>query len=157
MSIARVRLVVAAAAFVGWLGWLGYLAASKTNPTVVSHSQVMAATRFVVAEVTIDTQSGLPQRQVNVLEDLRPVGAPLEGTIVVENIRNGRIAGAKEFRERTKYLLPLTPSSSGAYSLTMQPRSPGQEVIKEDKLQPWAYLWDDPEVQRQFEALVSKR
>src|SRR4051794_18571991 len=155
MSVARVRLLVTAIAFVGWLGWLGYLAAGKTNPVVVSHSQVMASSRFVVAEVTLDAQSGLPERRVQVVES--PPGTPLAETIVVENIRNGRVAGAKEFQEKTKYLLPLTQSSSGGYLLTMQPRSPGQEVIKDDVLRPWAYLWDDPVVRKQFEALVSKR
>jgi hypothetical protein len=111
----------------------------------------------VVAEVTIDAQSGLPERRVKVLNDLRPAGPPLEETVVVENIRNGRVAGAKEFRADTKYLLPLSPSSSGAYLLTMQPRSPGQDVVDPVTLRPWAYLWDDPIVQKQFDTLVPKR
>ena len=156
MTAARARLVMAAVLFVGWLGWLGYLAATKTNPVVVSRSQMMAATRFVVAEVTINPQ-GFPNRTVTIVEDLRPTDAPLPRTITVENIEKGRVAGAKEFREGTRYLLPLSVSSSGSYALTVQPRSPGQEVVDPDKLRPWAYVWDDPEVRRQFGALVPER
>src|SRR5207253_3743429 len=132
------------------------LAATKTNPVVVSRSQVMVATRFVVAEVTINPQ-GFPNKAVTVVEDLRPVGAPLSRTIQVENIEKGRVAGAKGFREGTRYLLPLSVSSTGGYALTVQPRSPGQEVVDPDRLRPWAYPWDDPEVQRQFNALVPPR
>ena len=50
MSVARVRLIVAAVLFFGWLCWLGYLAFTKTTPVIVSRSQVMAANRFVVAD-----------------------------------------------------------------------------------------------------------
>ena len=156
MSVARVRLAVTAALFVGWLAWLGYLAATKTNPVVVSRSQMMAATRFVVAEVTIGPQ-GFPNKTVEVKEDLRPTNGPLAGGIQVENIGKGRVAGAKEFRPGTRYLLPLSVSGGGGFMLTVQPKSPGQEVVDADKLPPWAYVWDDPEVQRQFNTLVPKR
>jgi hypothetical protein len=150
------RLIIPALLFGGWLGWLAYLAATKTNPVVVSRSQIMAADRFVVAEVTLNSQ-GFPNKTVTVLDDLRPTGPPLSGTISVENIEKGRVAGAKEFREGTRYLLPLSVSGTGGYVLTVQPRSPGQEFVDPDKLRPWAYRWDDPEVQRQFNALVPKR
>ena len=75
MTVARARLLVAAALFFGWLCWLGYLAATKTNPVVVSRSQVMASTHFVLATVTIDQQTGQPSREVSVEEDLRPLGS----------------------------------------------------------------------------------
>ena len=41
MTVARVRLLLAAVLFFGWLGWLAYLAYFKTHPVVVSRSQVM--------------------------------------------------------------------------------------------------------------------
>ena len=63
-------------------------------------------------------------------------------------------SGGKEFRPDTEYLMPLTPTASG-FTLTPQPRSPGQQTIDEG-VRPWAYVWDAPGVQEQFEALVPK-
>jgi hypothetical protein len=156
MTRSRILMLVSGSLFVGWLCWLGYLAATKTNPVVVSRSQVMASTRFVVATVTIDPQSGQPERDVTVVDDLRPLGDSLKGQkIRVENIKNGRIAGGKGFDGKTQYLLPLSTTPSG-FELTPQPRSPGQEVMGEG-VRPWAYVWDAPGVQKQFDALVPKR
>jgi len=156
MRRSRIFLLVSGTLFVGWLCWLGYLAATKTNPVVVSRSQVMASTHFVLATITVDPQTGQPDRDVIVVEDLRPVGESLNGKkIRVENIKNGRVGGGKEFRQNTQYLFPLSTTTSG-YVLTPQPRSPGQEIILES-VRPWAYVWDAPGVQEQFEALVPKR
>jgi hypothetical protein len=156
MSRPRIVMFVSGALFVGWLCWLGYLAATKTNPIVVSRSQVMASTHFVIATVTVDQQSGQPDREVTVVDDLRPLGGSLKGQkIRVENIKSGRIAGGKAFDDKTQYLLPLSTTASG-YVLTPQPRSPGQEVMGEG-VRPWAYVWDAPGVQQQFEELVPNR
>jgi hypothetical protein len=156
MRRSRIFLFVSGGLFVTWLCWLGYLAATKTNPVIVSRSQVMASAHFVVATVTIDPQSGQPDREVAVVDDLRPSGESLKGKkIRVENIKNGRIGGGKEFRPDTEYLMPLSPTPSG-FILTPQPRSPGQEGIGEG-VRPWAYVWDAPGVREQFEALVPKR
>jgi hypothetical protein len=156
MRRSRIFLFVSGALFVGWLCWLGYLAATKTNPVVVSQSQVMASTHFVLATVTVDPQTGQPDREVAVVEDLRPQGDPLTGKkIRVDNIKSGRVGGGKDFREGVEYLLPLTPTASG-YLLTPQPKSPGQEMIPEG-VRPWAYVWDAPGVRDQFEALIPKR
>ena len=153
----RAFLVISAVAFVGWLGWLGYLATNKTNPVVVSRSQMMVATHFILADVKVDPETGQPQKDVTVVEDLRPVGAGLAGTIRVENIKLGRVGGAKDFRERGVYLLPLTAAGKDVYALTVQPRSPGQEFIDTDRVRPWAYFWNAPGVKEQFEALVPKK
>jgi len=153
MRRSRIFLFVSGGLFVAWLCWLGYLAATKTNPVVVSRSQVMASTHFVVATVNIDPQSGQPDRDVSVVDDLRPSGESLKGKkIRVENIKSGRIGGGKQFRPETEYLMPLTPTASG-FILTPQPKSPGQQII-DDSIRPWAYVWDAPGVREQFEALV---
>jgi hypothetical protein len=157
MRRSRIFVFVSGGLFVAWLCWLGYLAATKTNPVIVSRSQVMASTHFVVATVTIDPQSGQPDRDVTVVDDLRPVGESLKGKkIRVENIRNGRIGGARSFDEKTAYLMPLRATPSG-FMLTLQPPSPGQEHIDYQRVQPWVYVWDAPGVQQQFEALVPNR
>jgi hypothetical protein len=154
MKVARIRLIIAAVLFFGWLGWLAYLAWFKTNPIVVSHSQVMAATNFVVAEVTIDPETGEPRREVRVAEDLRPMGEKLAGELRVMNLKDARIAGGGKFQENTKYLVPLTRRSTGDFELTPPPRAPGGDS---GRLRPWAYRWDDAEVQRQFNELVPKK
>jgi hypothetical protein len=151
------RLIVPTALFVAWLCYLAYLAATQTNPVVVSRSQMMASTHFVVARVQVDPQTGVPNRDVTIVEDLRPAGVALVGEIKIENIRAGRIGGGKEFREDVAYFLPLTATGNGTYALTVQPRSPGQEAINYDSVRPWAYVWDAPGVKEQFEALVPKR
>jgi len=163
MRAARIRLAIAAVVFFGWLGWLGYLAANKTRPVVVSHSQIMAANRFVVAEVTLDPATGALDKTVQVVEDLRPIGPPLAGAIEVRNLDQAEIAGGdSRFRDRGKYLLPLSPDPSGrpnAFELTRPPgrayHPPGNERRSEPG-RPWAYVWDNVEVRRQFDALVPR-
>ncbi len=48
----RVRLLIAAALFVGWLGWLGFTALTKSRAPVVSRAQAAGASVPVVAELT---------------------------------------------------------------------------------------------------------
>jgi hypothetical protein len=149
------RLVVPLAFLIGWLCWLGYLAATKTDPVVVSRSQVMAANHFVLADVT-RTPDGQPNKQVTVVQDLRPVdqAIPAGATITVQNIKDARIAGGKDaFHDPGPYLLPLTTVSDGVYLLTPPPKAPGASQV----LRPWAYIWDAPGVQEQFDALVRGR
>jgi hypothetical protein len=150
----RVGLIVTAILFVGWLGFLAYLAATKTDPVIVSRSQVMAATHFVLAEVKVDPATGEPERQVTVVRDLRPHGAPIDAVVTVLNIKHARVAGpAGAFQGKGPYLLPLTRTSEG-YLLTPAPRAPGQEGAARSR--PWAYRWEAPGVQEQFESLVPK-
>jgi hypothetical protein len=152
------RLVIPLALLVGWLGWLGYLAATKTNAVVVSRSQVMAATHFVLANVALDPETGQPDRQVTVVQDLRPDGQPIAAgaTITVQNIKDARIAGGPDgFKDAGPYLLPLTATSEGVYVLTPPPRAPGAEGP--GRARPWAYVWSAPGVQEQLDALVPKR
>jgi len=157
MTGAKVRLAVAGLLFFGWLVYLGYLVLTKTNPVVVSRSQVMAATHFVLADVTVDPSTGHPNRTVTVVRDLRPVGTPITGTITVMNIKDARIAGAGDFTAGGPFLLPLTPlaSAKDTYELTPPPRSPGGDPTLRPR--PWAYRWDAPGVQRQFEELLAGR
>jgi hypothetical protein len=155
MKPGHIRLLLAGALLVAWLGWLGYLAATKTDPVVVSRSQVMAANHFVLADVTRNTD-GQPNKQVTVVQDLRPVGQPIPGgaTITVQNIKDARIAGGKDaFQDPGPYLLPLTAVSDGVYILTPPPKAPGANQL----LRPWAYLWSAAGVQEQFDALVPGR
>lgn len=156
MTVARVRLLVAAVVFVGWLGWLGYLAFTQTNPVVVSRSQVIAADRFIVGEVAIDPATGALNKNVTVVEDLKPNGAPLAGTIEVRNLEEAEVTGGdNRFHDKGRYLLMLTPLGDGkTFHLT---RPPGRSSRAPGGGRPWAYKWDNPDVRRQFEELVPKR
>lgn len=163
MSPARLRLLAAAVLFFGWLCWLGYLAATKTRPLVVSHSQVMAADRFVSAEVTLAPDTGIPNKTVTVVEDLRPVGAPLAGAIEVRNIELAEVTGGHtRFQDRGRYLLMLSPvpaAGDRAFELTRPPgrihKPAGAERVEPGR--PWAYVWDNDEVRRQFAELIGRR
>jgi hypothetical protein len=154
MKAARIRLVVAAILLFAWLGYLGYLVLYERHPVVVSRSQIMASTHFVLAEVRVGAD-GLPMPNVEVKEDLRPSGVPLSGTIKVRNIREARIGGGAEaFKDPGPYLLMLSKADDG-FELTPSPRSAGHE--RPGRPQPWAYRWDAKGVREQFEALVPKR
>jgi hypothetical protein len=148
----RLGLFVTGLLFLGWLIFLGVLAATQTNPVVVSRSQVMASTHFVLAEVKVDPATEEPNRLVTVVEDLSPHIDQLDPVIPVLNIKKARIAGGDGgFKNKTTYLLMLTRTQEG-FVLTPPPRAPGQEGAAH--LRPWAYVWDAPGVREQFESLV---
>lgn len=162
MSVARVRLLVAAVLFAGWLCWLGYLAFAKTTPVIVSHSQAMAASRFVVAEVSLDANGAL-NKNVRVVEELRPGATPLPDIIEVRNLEQAEVTGGDiRFMDRGRYLLMLSPvpgAGDKAFELTRPPgriyRVPGSNRVEPGR--PWAYKWDNPDVRRQFDQLVPQR
>lgn len=168
MTVARARLLVAAVLFFGWLCWLGYLAAYKTRPVVVSRSQAMAATRFVVGEVRIEPDTGALSKEVTVKQDLHPVGDPMPGTIRVTNLEQAEIAGGgTRFEDRKDYLLLLTPMPGGngaVFELTRPPgrvyrRPPSNDKQIEKRVEPgrpYAYRWDNEDVRRQVEELKPK-
>jgi len=151
------RLAIPLALLLAWLGWLGYLAATKTHPIVVSRSQVMASTHFVLATVGLDPE-GKPNKQVTVVQDLRPLGEPIPAgaTITVQNIKDARIAGGPDgFKDPGPYLLPMTAISPGVFLLTPPPVDPKADGAGRSR--PWAYVWSAAGVQEQFDALVPKR
>ena len=164
MTVARARLAVAAVVFFGWLGWLAFLASSKTHPVVVSRSQVMAATRYVVAKVQIEPDTGALSKQVSVVTDLHPQGDPLAGTIRVTNLEAAEVVGGgARFEDGQEYLLLLTPVAGGkgdAFELTRPPgrvyRPPPPNDKRVETGRPYAYRWDNEDVRRQFEALRPK-
>src|SRR5262249_12994236 len=151
MKWARLRLAIAAILLFGWLGYLGFLVVFERDPVVVSRSQAMASTQFVLAKVTVDPETGLPNKSVEVVDDLRPLGQSLkEKTITVWNIKDARVAGTKDgFRGPGPYLLMLTKNSTEGFDLTPPPRAPGSDAPIRPK--PWAYRWDAPGVKEQFE------
>ena len=158
MKKSRAFLVITALAFFGWLGWLGYLAFDKAKPAVVSRSQVLAATHFVVVKITLDRE-GWPTPDVQVVQDLRPKAAPLGGKIRVRNLKTGRMPGQSyppDWKPDVEYLLPLTRVSEDEFELTGQPPAPGEVREKREQAKPWVYPWASDDVRRQFDRLVPK-
>ena len=76
MSGARIRLIVAAALFLGWMVWLALAVADKGSVDPVSRAQLTEATILVTAEVT--SVDGKPASKVKVLKRLSATG-PAEG------------------------------------------------------------------------------
>lgn len=155
MKPARIRLAIATLLLVIWLSYLGFLVIYKRDPVVLSRSQLMASTQFVLADVSVDDATGLPNRSVTVKEDLRPLGPSLKDkTITVWNIRDARVAGTTDgFRSKGPYLLMMTKNGADGYDLTLAPVAPGggSQLRK-----PWAYRWEAKGVKEQFEELVPK-
>jgi predicted membrane metal-binding protein len=156
MSGARLRLILCAVLFFGWIGWLAYLAATKSNPIVVSRAQMIAASNFVLVDVQLDPETQQPLTKQTIAEDLRPGEKPLAGSINIVNLREARIAGAKSrlFTDEGRYLLPLIRLGEDRFELAPPPKSPGNDGPSRGN--PWAYLWQ-PEVEKQFNELVPKK
>jgi hypothetical protein len=133
VNVAKVRLLVAAALFVGWLAWLSYTAAAKYRGPVVSHVQAAAAAHAVAADL-FNGDDGKPNPEVKVAETFTEA-APAAGTeIYVVNL-----ADAKGYEGPGRYLLLLTGNTTGRaipingkdvpiYSVVGLQRSPGYEL-----------------------------
>lgn len=132
---AKLRLVLAAAAFLGWLGWLGYAALTKSRDPIVSRAQAAAATCAIVAEVTALDK---PVQALELLWGETPVG---DGPV--------NLADAKGFTGPGKYLLYLAPRIGG-WGVVGQQRSPGNDLSGFGP--PLIYPWTD-DVRKQAEAL----
>ena len=139
MTGARIRLVVAAALFLGWIGWLGYAVSQKGRSPVLSRAQLTAATHLVVADVAADAE-GLPAPAVKVVEVLKGDGPAKGGTIEVMRLASAMPPGAAGFPGPGQYLLPLVGDGK-TYRVAGLPRSPGYEATTPER--PQIYVWDD--------------
>lgn len=142
MSFARLRLVVAAAAFLGWLGWLGHAVLNKGTVQIVSRAQLTAATYLVVADVT--TANNLPAPAVTVKQVLRsPAGEAVPATLTVRNLPKAATplpaAGESRTPPAGEYLLPLVRDADG-FAVAGLPRSPGYDGAP-DPERPIVYPW----------------
>jgi hypothetical protein len=145
MTGAKVRLLLAAALFLGWLGWLGYAALTKSRGPVVSRAAAAAATHPVVARLTAG-EEGEPVTKVEVVKPLRADG-PAAGTAV--EVAN--LAAADGYTGAGEYLLLLTEARGGdGYAVAGRQRSPGYEQVGGGR--PVIYPWT-PEVEAQARRL----
>ena len=158
MNGAKLRLIVAAALFLGWLSWLGYSALVKNRGPVVSRVQAAAAAHAVVGELTAGAD-GKPAPEVKIVESFTE-GGPAAGSEIY--VVNG--AEAKGFDGPGQYLLLLSANSTARgipingkevalYSLVGLQRSPGYELAGTGN--PTIYKLT-PEVRTQAEKLFRR-
>ena len=97
------RLILAAAAFIGWMSYLGYAALTKDRGAVISRAQAAAASYAIVAEVKEGTD-GKPDKHVAVKELLTSGNGPASGT-EIDVVNLPRASG---YAGTGQYLLLLT-------------------------------------------------
>ena len=147
MTLARLRLFAAAAAFVGWLAWLAVAVAYKGTVQLVSTAQLTDATHVVVATVAAtDTGDVVPKAKVvRVLKGDGLTGGEelevdrLDKAVTPWPVNDSRAIAAGE------YVLPLVKTPFG-FRVAGLPRSPGFEGARPDR--PVVYPWtEDVKVQ----------
>lgn len=139
MTGARIRLYVAAAAFLGWLVWLSLAVFDKGRVTPVSRAQLTEANVLVVADVS--GADGKPASRVKVAQRIGANG-PAEGAeIDVANLPQAGVPG-QGFPGPGTYLLPLVTRDNATYSIAGLPRSPGYEAVT-NPTQPSIYPWTE--------------
>ena len=155
MSLAKFRLLLAAALFLGWLVWLSASALEKNRGPVVSRVQAAAAAHAVVGELSTGPD-GKPAAEVQIAETLTE-GSPAAGTaIYVMNL-----AEAKGFDGPGQYLLflsanpavrtvPINGKDVPVFAVVGAQRSPGYELANSGS--PTIYRWTK-EVQAQAKPL----
>lgn len=152
----RWRLILAAAAFLGWLAYLGYAAAVKSHDPIVSRAQAAAAKYQIVAEVKAGADGKAAAQVAKVVEPLLTEGAPAAGTdIFVSNLPEAKFDG------EGRYLLLVIPDPTIRFARTDGPplptfavvgqqRSPGTDLTNVGP--PLIYPWTE-DVRKQAEKL----
>lgn len=152
MSFARIRLVVALVAFLGWLSYLAYAVGYNTwkKPDLVSRAQLTEAVVLIVADVQTDDE-GKPKPLAKVTARLSNGGPTGGDEIVVENLPSAQPPG-KAFPGPGQYLIPLVPFGAGekAFRIAGLPRSPGYPASP--FVRPVVYPWTEA-VQTQLRSL----
>jgi hypothetical protein len=126
----RIRLIAAAALFLGWMAWLSYAALSKSCDPVVSRAQAAGATHVIKAAVAGNDDR--PEPTVKVVQSIRGDLTP-EAMIEVSDLA---LAGG--YSGPGDYLLLLAKDRAApTYRIAGIQRSPGYEPTGK----PVIYLW----------------
>jgi hypothetical protein len=128
----RIRLLLAAALFLGWIAYLGFAALTKSRAPLLSRVQAASADAAVVARWDGHGTRATVTRHL--------WGIPLEGEIDVQNLPK-----ARGFTTPGEYLLYVV-SRHGTWEVVGPQRSPGMEPIGSGS--PLIYPWTE-DVQKQ--------
>lgn len=143
MTAARVRMLAAAALFVGWMGWLGTAALTKYRGPVVSRAAAAAADAPLVADL-VDGDEGQPAEGVVVADAWNRFGPPAGTKLDLPNLPD-----AHGYAGPGRYLLLARQTGPAGYELAVPGRGPGAEG---GGRRPVVYPWT-PGVEAQVRAL----
>lgn len=142
----RMGLLIAAALwFAGWIGWLAYLAATTTQPIVLSRPQLLVATLDVIAEV--NQVNGVPDPHVIVREVFWSKKPPKEQ---LDKITISNLADCDDWKGPGTYIIPLVRDGE-KFSVPSIPRSPGFEPER-NRSRPRIYR-ETPDTRQQLDAI----
>ena len=121
MSLRRVFLIVAAAAYAAWTAWLAYEALATADPIILSRPQLFTAPVIVEAQVP----AGGPEREVVVTRVYRgqsALGVP-EGETQPQGVKLvvTNLGEAHNWRGPGAYFLPLQPDAGGPLRFRIVP------------------------------------
>lgn len=121
------RLAVAAVLFASWIGYLAYLAATTTQPIVLSRPQFLSTDVFIVGEVSANpTAANQPEDWVTVKKVVWAANADDSKRTKVQ-VKNLSEVDADHGWHGPEYVLALTRTKEGGdvFVLTPLPRTPG--------------------------------
>jgi hypothetical protein len=142
----RLPFILALTAFFAWISWLGYLAANKSYPIVVSHSQLMLTNRVMVGTLTLE---GISKGEVNFESQLKPndpnfiVGS----TVKIVNLSETTLPYNKPISPGT-YLFLLN-EFDGVTAVAPRPNGLSSREVRDPMIYPWT-----PGVELQIKTLL---
>jgi hypothetical protein len=142
-------LIVAAGLFVAWIGFLALLAATTTQPVVLSRPQFLVSDMDVIAQVQ-QSKDG-PDPEVTI-EDIRWAAQGFE-TLNGKKITIKNLKHCDGWEGPGPYILPLRKIAADTFEVVSAPMSPGFEPMK---LRPRIYR-KTPETLRQLDAILQAR
>jgi hypothetical protein len=122
------RLALAAVLFASWIGYLAYLAATTTEPLVLSRPQFLSADLYVIAEVSANPAAPDEPAAAVTVKRVVWLANPEDGKlkqIVVKDLN--RVGPQQNWQGPGEYILALsrTKEDAGIFQLTPLPRTPG--------------------------------
>ena len=143
------RLILAAGLFVAWIGFLALLAATATQPVVLSRPQFLVSQVDVIAQVEQGKDG--PDPEVTI----REVRWPAKGRedLVGKKITILNIKQCDGWQGPGSYILPLRKTDKDSFVVVSPPMSPGFEPMK---VRPRIYR-ETPETLRQLNSIIEAK
>jgi hypothetical protein len=124
MSKARLRLIIAAVLFCGWLGFLAFLAATASQPVILSRPQFLGADAHVVVQLTGGETPDNAATIERVFWSHEEDSALKDGLEI--DIMGLEICHSEQgWQGPGAYLLPLKKGMNNSYHLYPVPITPG--------------------------------
>lgn len=138
MTFPQIRLLVSGLLLAGWLSYLGFLAATTTNPVVLSRPQFLVANLVVIG--TVPALNSEKPVDVEIREVQFDPGNSVEPKQTIKvHFQNEK--AHKYWTGPADYILVLSKKADGSYSITPIPLSPGypNPSISEPVPRHWIY------------------